>query len=55
MKKVNPQRNLIENPESQRPAKPGVDVFLQEEMMVKVIMGDLMSVGACVATKASEG
>lgn len=41
MEKVNPQRNLIQNPESQRPAEPGVEVFLQEERMVKVIMGVL--------------
>lgn len=43
MKKVNPQGNLIQNPESQRPAKPGVDVFLQGEMVVKVIIGVLIA------------
>lgn len=43
VKKVNPQRNLVQNPESQRPAQPGVGVFLQEEEMVKVITGVLMT------------
>lgn len=30
VEKINPQGNLIQNPESQRPAETRVDVFLQE-------------------------
>lgn len=29
MEKVNPQGNLIQNPEPKRPAEPGVELFLQ--------------------------
>lgn len=48
MEKINPQGNLIQNPESQRPAETRVDVFLQEGVKGEVgsINNNLVIVGS---------
>lgn len=52
VEKIYPQRDLIENPESQRPAKSWVDVLLQEEIKGK--LGSINNPVRCVATVYSK-